>query len=123
MTSHEMGQIERLCSRATWIRDGKVVLVGDRGGGRPVPPVDDRGAPPPVRLDNGGVRLGTREIEVTQVRLLSGGVPGGRGFESGAPLDIEITWAARADVPAPIFGVSLHADAGGRLLDLAAPAR
>jgi homopolymeric O-antigen transport system ATP-binding protein len=119
VASHYMEQLRELCDRALWLADGTVRAAG------PVDEVIHRyeramEETAPVR-DPGGLgtkRLGTGEVEIAGVTLLTSS--GGRTstIAHGAPLIVVIDYVAQEEVSDAIFGVSIHTRSGIRCLDL-----
>jgi ABC-type polysaccharide/polyol phosphate transport system ATPase subunit len=114
--SHDVGTIADLCSEVIWMDDGRVRLAGPservlaeyrdhinaRVGGQLTIENDQRGFR----------RWGTRQIEITGVRLLDG-----RGEEitlvqTGDPLCIEIAYLAHEPIHEPEFGLALYRSDG-----------
>lgn len=120
LTSHDIGQIRRLCRRAVWIADGHVRMMGD------AEEVADRyenamaeAAPPLQAVEGGGMRTGTGEVSITEVRLLDGRGTRTSRFVAGSPATVEIDFVTKEPVRDAIFGVSVHVqDTGARCLDL-----
>ncbi len=120
LTSHEPSHIARLCSRTIWLAEGHVRVIGETQG------VLERYAnamleavPPPELLAEGGARLGSGEVEITDVRLV-----GTRGsavgtLRSGDPVTVEIDFTVHEDVPDAVIGVHAHdAATGNHFLNL-----
>jgi lipopolysaccharide transport system ATP-binding protein len=109
LTSHEPSHIARLCSRTIWLADGHVRVVGETEG------VLARYAnamleavPPPELLADGGARVGSGEVEISDVRLI-----GPRGtsvgtLRSGDPVTVEIDFTVHVEVPDAVIGVHAH---------------
>ncbi|MDQ1456846.1 MAG: lipopolysaccharide transport system ATP-binding protein, partial [Actinomycetota bacterium] len=114
LTSHEPSHIARLCSRTIWLADGHVRVVGETEG------VLERYAnamlealPPPELLADGGARVGSGEVEISDVRLIGPrGSPVGT-IRSGAPVTIEIDFTTHELVPDAVVGVHAHDAANG----------
>lgn len=119
VTSHSLAELERLCSRALWLREARVVALGD------IDTVASRYASamtdavgPAVETAEGGLQMGSGEAAIGAIRVTS---PRGAPLDevrSGDPLVVEVE-LARADVPAGIIGVSISLDDGTTVLDLA----
>jgi len=119
VTSHSLAELERLCSRAMWLRNGLTVAVGDieTVADRYANAMRDAGGPP-VATSGVGLRLGSGEAEIGEVRMTS---PSGIELvevRSGGScvVDVEI---ASADVSRGILGVSISLADGTIVLDLA----
>lgn len=119
VTSHSLTELERLCSRAMWLRNGLTVAVGD------IETVAERYANamrdavgPPVATSGAGLRLGSGEAEIGEVRVMS---PSGielAEVRSGGACVVEVEIAS-AEVTHGILGVSISLADGTIVLDLA----
>ncbi|CAN5673854.1 ABC transporter ATP-binding protein [soil metagenome] len=114
LTSHDVGQIRRLCQRALWLGGGRVRAIGEASE------VTERyeqsmneGIPVRDPGPHGGQRLGSGEVEIIEVRLLNGLDRETASIPSGSPLNIEIDFVAHEEVPDAIFGISLHSERDG----------
>lgn len=119
LTSHEISQVRRLCQRAVWLADGVVRAAGDADD------VADRyeeamtGDEPQEALPGGGLRIGRREVEITDVRLVDDTDRVTKAFRSGSAFTIQIDFDANQVVDDAIFGVSAHTDSDAlRCFDL-----
>lgn len=127
LISHSPAQINELCDRAIWLRRGEVVMDGppDVVTGQYAvemraethrrtpnePPEWSSADASPSSTRN---RFGSREAELTRVRLL----PGDR-IASGDPLEIEIEYRTQREIASPIFSVSITRSEDGQVrLDL-----
>jgi len=127
LISHSPAQIKELCDRAIWLRHGEVVMDGppDVVTGqyavemraeslRRTPNVAPEWISGEASRASNLNRFGSREAEVTRVRLL----PGDR-IASGDPLEIEIEYRAVRPLASPIFSVSItRSEDGQACLDL-----
>lgn len=125
LISHSVEQVQTLCDRALWLRQGQVAACGE-------PPVvvgqyvsemrsqtrqrtPDR---PPQRTATGMElrvnenRFGSLEMEITRVHLLPIAT-----LETGDPLCVEIEYEAPQPIPSPIFSVTISQEDGRVCLD------
>jgi len=65
-----------------------------------------------VSAEGGRRRWGTREIEITSVRLLNSAGEETLLFESGQPAVIEIGYRVNRPVEAPVFGIAIYRNDG-----------
>jgi lipopolysaccharide transport system ATP-binding protein len=119
VTSHEMGQITELCDRAVWLEDGLV-----RDDGLAVEVAEHYRTSMQAETitveqpDAAGLRLGSRAVEITAVRVVTTG-PASNTLHSGDGLAVEVDYHAHRPVEGAIFVVSAHAATGGaRCFDL-----
>ncbi len=133
LVSHDSALISDLCDQALWLRHGRTVARGpatevvDRyvadmhDASRPhaplAHPADLAGVPDGVQPE----RAGSREVEITSVRLRSAGRSDLKEIDSGAPLSIDIAFAAAAPVHSAIFQVYMFRRDGLVCLDLNTP--
>ena len=121
LVSHDLNTIQSLCNRALWIDDGLVAAEGTpadvvmaykqhmaeleeaQGGGIRHEVIGD------------GQRWGTREVEITQVELCSGGEQARTTFNTGEPLTIRLHYRCAHPVENPVFGFSISHQNGVHL--------
>jgi len=118
VTSHSLAELERLCSRALWLRNGVMVALGD------IDSVAERYAnamkdavAAPVETEGGGLRMGSGEAEIASVELTS---PRGVNLDeirTGDPC-VVVVEIGQAQVESGILGVSVSLDDGTTVLDL-----
>ncbi|MCC3425194.1 MAG: Wzt carbohydrate-binding domain-containing protein [Microcoleus sp. PH2017_01_SCD_O_A] len=138
LISHNAGQIQKLCDRALWLRDGKIQAYGEpevvagqylsemrsetekRTPMRP-PEVTSTGSE--LRVNEN--RFGSLEVEITDVKVLPD-----EEIDSGDTITIEIHYTVPKSIDAAIFGVTISREDGqscfetntnqmGRLIPLA----
>jgi lipopolysaccharide transport system ATP-binding protein len=119
LTSHYMAEVRRLCHRVAWLSKGEVRALGD---------VDDvttryedamRDGQAPEPLPGGGLRLGTREIEIIGIRLTDARGRPIQRLAAGTGVMVVMDCVAHQDVTDVTFGVGVHAaESGVRCLDL-----
>ncbi len=117
LTSHELEQVEAMCTRAIWLSDGTVAAEG------PPAEVVERyrrsvttASGDVAVLAGGGQRQGDGAVEIESVRLSS---PTAGPLTRGEPLLVEVTLTAREPVPEVVVGVSATDDDGVLCFDLA----
>ncbi len=137
LVTHSLGLVEKMCDEAMWLRHGRKADIGDpkrvvdayltyvaggeeallardrplarnesalahQGGGDPaVPP-----APPSASAYREG-RWGSREVEITRVRLVDDRGQERHVFASGEGVTLRLDVEARAEVEDFVFGVGI----------------
>ncbi|MBI2466671.1 MAG: ABC transporter ATP-binding protein [Candidatus Rokubacteria bacterium] len=116
--SHDLGSIERLCDEAVWLHRGRAEA---HGGTREVIDrylnhvareeaqalgVEHREAEA-VAAAGTAQRWGSREVELTSVRLVDRTGEERYLYEAGEPCAIELTYRAHRPVEDPVFGVGI----------------
>ncbi|HSF79927.1 MAG TPA: ABC transporter ATP-binding protein [Anaerolineales bacterium] len=121
--SHNHTQVKELCDEALWLRAGKLAAQGPAtvvvdqyvnemrpetlNGTRNIYSGD-------IDLELNKNRFGSQEVEITGFQMVSpDGTPVSE-ISSGEPLWVEIEYAAKQTIQAPIFGASI-ADQDGRI--------
>ncbi|CAN5497862.1 ABC transporter ATP-binding protein [soil metagenome] len=119
VTSHDMGQIRRLCDRVAWLVDGRIKLIGDTDEvASRYENAMSEGVPEQTD-DTATRRLGSGEIQFKAVQLLDRWGAPLRSIPAGSRVHVVAEYEAEAPVNEPIFGVSVHEiGSGTRLLDL-----
>lgn len=120
LASHDLNAVRQLCERAVWLAGGEQRAIGhaDEVLDRYENAVHEGFMAAP-HTNGAGLRLGSREVEVTGVRLLNSGGMATSRITAGGPLFVEIDYVAHHPVADAIFGVSVHSEDGGiRCLDL-----
>jgi lipopolysaccharide transport system ATP-binding protein len=114
LTSHVVTHVKRICSRSIWLQNGLVRLDG------PTEQVMEsyenmmrRDLPAPEELAGGGMRIGTRRVEIVEARLLDRDGAPSTHIAGGAPVAIEMDYRAHERVPDAIVSVTLHEDGSG----------
>ena len=116
--SHNLEAVRRFSDRAALLEKGRLVVAGrpdevlERYIYGPLEDVERYQA----RIRHaGGDRWGSREVEITGVRLLGATGQPASQFPTGQPLTIECEYQINQPVPAPIFGLSIHRQDGSLL--------
>jgi len=123
--SHGMDDMRESCDRVLWLRAGQVVALDSpavvtelyedemrRKTLERTPKGRTKKLPGGRKLRGGQQRLGSMELEITGVALHPGG-----SIDSGGSLEVEIEYAIRQAVSAPVFGVSITREDGTVCLD------
>ena len=113
VASHVLAHVRRLCHRALWLADTRLRAVGDAAELADRYERSMNEGVPVRRTDRGGQRLGTGEVEITNVRLLDAAGNETDQIPSGGSLTVEMDFVAHEDVPDAIFGVSAHSQKDG----------
>lgn len=106
--SHDLGSVRRLCQRAIWLENGRVVSDGNpeavireyslhsyQHDGLHVTPTEI-------------CRHGSGEVTFEAVRLLDSRGQARDYFEHGEQLTIEMRYRAHCPLDKPVFGVAIH---------------
>ncbi|NBD17302.1 MAG: ATP-binding cassette domain-containing protein [Cyanobacteria bacterium] len=126
LVSHDVGQVERLCDRALWLKNGTVLAYGDpalvagqytaqmRSQTEQLTP-DCPETPTAIegKLKLKENRFGSLEVEIETVQLLPQAT-----IHSGEPLCVEIRYQNQKAVSAAIFGVSVTQSDNQKLLEI-----
>ncbi len=111
IVSHDLLLVERLCTRACLLQQGRLVAVG--------PPTEVIGRYHQIEADAGGVageyRWGSRKVVIPRVDLLDGDGRPLRDLRTGEPLVIEMRFQAAARVDRPVFGLAIYHEDGTHL--------
>ena len=110
--SHDLKNVAHLCSDIVWMEHGEMRAVG------PVDSVMDQyrnhlfnqtGRQMAVMNTSGGYRRwGTKQIEITGVRLLDASGAPTTIFRTGEKMAVEISYIAHEPIEEPEFGLALH---------------
>jgi ABC-type polysaccharide/polyol phosphate transport system ATPase subunit len=112
LVSHDLKAVERFCDRALWIDQGRIRADG--------PPAEvTRGYLEAVQARQGEAltnaaqgRSGTQQVEIARVEVLDGAGRPQYVFDSGAPMQVRITYRCPNPVPEPVFGVGIFRSDG-----------
>lgn len=126
LVSHDVSQVERLCDRALWLKQGTVMAYGEPTvvAGQYTMAMraqtQQRTPDAPEKLTRSGIllrvnenRFGSQEIEITDVRLQPGS-----HLISGEPMRIEIDYQSRHPVDTAIFCVGITKPDGTACVDV-----
>ncbi|MGY1618338.1 ABC transporter ATP-binding protein [Geodermatophilus sp. SYSU D00691] len=120
LTSHELEQVEAMCTRAVWLSDGVVAAEGAPQDVTTEYRRSLRAASGAISVDESGLeRQGDRLVEITGVRV--GSVQGLEGalLQRGEPLALELDLVAHEPVPEAVVGISVFTDDGVLCFDVA----
>ena len=118
LVTHDLGSVERLCDEAVWLDGGRVQA---HGGTREIV---DRYLNHVARLETQDLgeahkeaeaavaagdarRWGSREIEVTSVRLRDASGQERYLYESGEPCTVHLAYRVHRPVDEPVFGIGI----------------
>lgn len=115
MVSHALGVVNRLCDRAAWLGDGRLVALDKPEAvisaylasvreQRLLAAEADHAARPAAGLS---------PIELTDVRLLDRDGRPVDGLRQGDPLELQIGYRCHEPLETPVFGVAIYRDDGG----------
>lgn len=111
IVSHDLLLVERLCTRACLLKQGRLVAIG--------PPTDVIGRYHQIEADAGGVageyRWGSRAVTIPRVDLLDGQGRPLRDLRTNDTLTIAMTFHADAPVERPVFGLAIYHEDGTHL--------
>src|SRR5262249_32441941 len=131
IVTHALGLVEKMCDDVLWLRHGRVADRGDPkrvidayltyvAGGEeallragPAPPVEPRPAPPgpeganPAAGAERAGRWGSREVEITRVRLRDAAGKERHVYAPGETMRLSLTVRAAAPVADFVFGLGL----------------
>lgn len=111
IVSHALGQIEQFCDRAIWIDKGEIRIDATP---REVVPLyvewmgEKRGieSSPTKLLNDGSSRVGNRDIEVINVKMLHNNAETYR-LKTGNSIQIQINYKVNKPVSNPVFGIGI----------------
>jgi lipopolysaccharide transport system ATP-binding protein len=125
LVSHGIGDVRETCDRVLWLRDGRVAALDTAESVTELyqaemhqrslertPAKERRRLADGRKLRRAENRLGSLEVEIARVELLSG-----TSMHSGDPFALELTYRSRQPVTAPIFVVSITREDGTVCLD------
>jgi lipopolysaccharide transport system ATP-binding protein len=113
VVSHDLGTIQSLCNRALWIEDGLVAAEGAPADvvmayKQHMAALEEAQNDRMYREGLGdGQRWGTREVEITEVELCSGGQPR-TTFNTGEPMTIRLHYRCAQPMEHPVFGFAIN---------------
>jgi ABC-type polysaccharide/polyol phosphate transport system ATPase subunit len=115
IVSHNLDTVRRLSSKLIWLDKGSVSAEGavDQVIGQYLEHLH-KSEMPPVRagMVGGFRRWGSRQVEITRVRLLDSEATEREVFHTGSPLTLEITYFARKKILEPEFGIAIFRQDG-----------
>ena len=118
LVSHDLGSVERLCDEAVWLDAGRVMAAGPtreivgrylghvaREEARALG-VEHERAESSVAAGTAN-RWGTREVELTRVRLLDGDGHERYVYEGGEPCTVHLAYRAHRSLDDVVFGIGI----------------
>ncbi|MCL2342406.1 MAG: ABC transporter ATP-binding protein, partial [Firmicutes bacterium] len=134
IVSHALGQIEQICDRSIWIKDGVIHSIGkpyevhpaymEFMGEKNRPPQPSELAPAAASAEEGAGntgsasqpqqknRWGNQDVEITDVSLLNAAGNPSAIFKTGEPMRILIRYAVHSTVNNPVVGVGFFRNDG-----------
>jgi lipopolysaccharide transport system ATP-binding protein len=107
VASHDLSQVSKMCVRALWLSEGHVREIGKASEVAERYETAMNSAAPRRDLPTTDAhRLGSGEVDITNVRLLNASGRETSTIVSGEAVTVEIRFAAHRAVPDAIFGVS-----------------
>ena len=126
LVSHDVNQVERLCDRALWLKQGTVVAYGEPmlvAGQYTMEmrsQTQQRTPQQPPKLTHSGTelrvnenRFGSQDVEISDVRLRPNPI-----IESGDSLCIEIDYQTHQPLDSAIFSIAISQENGVQCLDV-----
>ena len=114
IVSHNLDTMRKLCTHLAWLENGRIRSLGlaeevaeeynEFMTGR-----EDRQF---LAQNSQDGRRGSREVEITAVRLLDEAGVERSVFETGRPLTIEMAYVAHEPIPDPEFGLAIYRQDG-----------
>jgi ABC-type polysaccharide/polyol phosphate transport system ATPase subunit len=118
IVTHDLGSVERLCDEAVWLHQGRLMA---HGGTRQVIDgylnhvaseeaqalgADHREAEAQAAAGT-AQRWGSREIEITRVRLLDAAGAERYLYDAGEACTVHLAWRATRPIEDPVFGIGV----------------
>jgi ABC-type polysaccharide/polyol phosphate transport system ATPase subunit len=128
--SHDLAAVTELCDRVMWLEDGRqmgeglaremvdryllsvharedAALAAEQGGRNGTVRDRPQHGPPGSPAEPQPDRWGTRQVEITGVRMVNRDGRQSYVFESSEPVVIEIDYRVRRPVDPPVFGIAI----------------
>lgn len=106
LVSHALGSMRNLCDEVAWLQNGTIERVG-----RPEEVVDvyaEGSHDDMVVLEDGGVRHGSGEAQITKVEILDAAGLLTRTFRTGDAVTFRLHYSAQQRIERPVIGFGLH---------------
>lgn len=121
--SHDLGSVERLCDEVVWIENGVLMASGNSrmvidkyteyvSSFEEKSAFDNHQRALEEAKKEGPNRWGTREVEITGIKLTDGNNNERYLFEDGESIEIVISYKANKKIEDPVFGVGIFKDDG-----------
>jgi lipopolysaccharide transport system ATP-binding protein len=117
LVTHDLGNVERLCDEAVWLHGGRLMCHGstrevidrylDHVAGEEARALGAEHREAEADAAAGRQRWGTREIEITRVRLLDRTGAERYLYDTGEPCTVQLGFRAPRPVEDPIFGIGI----------------
>lgn len=118
LVSHDLGSVERLCDEAVWLHGGRLMTHGgtreviDRYLGQVASEEAQALGAEHQRAEAAAAagtaqRWGTREVELTSVRLADRAGQERYLYDAGEPCTIRLAWEAHRPIEDPVFGIGI----------------
>ena len=115
LVSHSLDRVREMCSRAIWLNQGELILVGtaeqvvgkylEMATASEVDRLAKAAGQTPGETDN---RWGNRRMEITAVRFIGADGQEQSVFQIGQPFSFEMDYIAHQPTSSPIFGMAIH---------------
>lgn len=108
VVSHSMGTMRTFCDRAAWLENGELQAIGvasdivDRYTG------DSTQSSSPVELGNGMKRIGTGEIQFTDIEVLREDGASLASVDPTRPITVRLSFLAHEPIDRPDFAISIR---------------
>jgi lipopolysaccharide transport system ATP-binding protein len=118
LVSHSLERVQEICSRAIWLDHGRMMLAGntEQVVGRYLEMTTtnegDRLTQTAGQNEN---RWGSRQVEISAVRILGSNSQKQSVFQTGQTFALEIDYIAHQPTPSPIFGMAVHHHDGSHI--------
>lgn len=130
--SHDHGVVEKLCDQVAWLHDGRLMFFGDTkeainlyldkvskreelrlASDQQIEITESQGDEEvPQDNENNSKRWGSKEIEITSVKMLGKDAKEKYYFETGESLEILIYYRVNKKVKQPVFGIGISRNDG-----------
>jgi ABC-type polysaccharide/polyol phosphate transport system ATPase subunit len=117
LVTHDLGSVERLCDEAVWLAGGRLMCHGrtrevidrylDHVAGEEARALGAEHREAEADAAAGRQRWGTREIEITRVRILDGAGGERYLYDAGEPCTVQLAFRAPRPVEDPVFGIGI----------------
>lgn len=106
LVTHAMRTVKEMCDRAVWLSHG--VITGEGDPGDLVDEYTEAMLGGNLRTDDGSIRRGSGEIQITSVELLVNDDPTPvKRFRTGDDVRLRLHYRAEQAVPRPVIAVSI----------------
>lgn len=109
IVSHNLHTVRALCTHIIWLENGLIKMSGRADDIIDAYLESQQGWKVKRSADGSGwERWGSREIELTSIKLLDNRGESGETFQLGQPMTIEMHYRANKPVDKPVFGLSFY---------------